>query len=694
MTRTGEPPPTPSSTGEGEEAVAPGSTVLPAAPGSHADGRRRASTRAWRIFAGTAAVVLILAAVVITALRIAIAYLPQHADRLRTWVERQTHMRIEYAALDARLRWYGPEVVLRDVRVLDEDGAQAVFVAREASVGLNLWNFFRTGEFVAGRVRIEGPRVTVVRLPDGRIRLLGQAERPADRPPFDLDRLPAGRLEVADVTVVYHDLQTGRPPLELRDLQGELRRDRDYVVMEGSATLPQQFDSKVEFDVRLNGSLDDREHLDARVELRAATLRLAALAEFLPPQVARPLGGRGSVVTVVRMRQGELTDARARLDLSDVGLRLPLRQVPPIEAVLITDPRVEAATTDAMPSPTVTQQMVEKPAPPLPAEARFPVIKGQASFRREGAGWAFRLDDLRTSASGASASAGANVSGTWWGHPVSRFGLQAEASDLDVGALWPLALAFAPASFDRWAGAGLRGRVASLRVTAGRERAGLQPAFQVAADLRAIGFNAQGRWPGITGITAKLSGTDQRGEIELRASAPAFDLPRLFQAPIQLTSATADVTWRREAETWIVEHTGRAPRACAGPGHGRCATAVRAGRGLSRAHRERHGRRIRRRRGAAIHSRGSAARAHDCLARPRVRPRQGQQWPPELSRARAQSFRSAMARVSSARASTCRASRSTTTPDSRRSPRPRGVPSSTTQRSLRSCRKGASAACG
>lgn len=524
--------------------------------GTAADERRRLSTRAWRIFAGIAAGVLILAALVVTTLRIAIAYLPDHADRLRSWVERQTHMRIEYAALDARLRWYGPEVVLRNVRVLDEEGTQAMFVAREASVGLNLWNFFRTGQFVAGRVRLEGPRVTIVRLADGRVRLLGQAERPADRPPFDLDRLPAGRLEVADVTVVYRDLKTGRPPLELRDLRGELRRDRDYVVMEGSATLPQEFDSRAEFDVRLKGSLDEREHLDARVELRADTLRLAPLADFIPAYLARPERGRGSIVTVIRVTQGQLTDARARLDLQDVALRLPARQVPPVEAVSITEARVEAATTESMPSPTVTQRMIERPATQLPGEARFPVIRGQASLRREGAGWAFRLEDFRTAAAGASAGAGASISGTWWGRPVSRFGLQAEAKDVDLGALWPLAVAFAPPSFDHWAGAGPRGRVASLHVTAQRPRAGAVPTFEVAADLRSIGVNPMGRWPGIAGLTATVDGSDQRGLIKLRASSPEFDLPRLFVGPIQLASATADVTWRREAEAWIIGTRG------------------------------------------------------------------------------------------------------------------------------------------
>ena len=44
---------------------------------------------------------------------------------------------------------------------------------REGSVALDLWNVLRAGEFVAGRVSFVGPTVTVMRLEDGSIRLLG-----------------------------------------------------------------------------------------------------------------------------------------------------------------------------------------------------------------------------------------------------------------------------------------------------------------------------------------------------------------------------------------------------------------------------------------------------------------------------------------------------------------------------------------
>ncbi len=313
------------------------------------------ATRWWRLVAGTAAGLLVVVALLLTALRIAIAYVPHNEQKLRTWIERQTQMKFEYSRLDARLRWYGPEVVLRDLRVVAEDGSQILFATREGSIGLDLWNFLRTGQFVAGRIRILEPRVTVVRLADGRIRLLGLRERPADRPPFDFDRLPAGRVIVDDATVVYRDLKTGRAPLELTELDVQLRRDRDFVVLEGNATLPDELGTRAEFNARLKGTLDEREHLDARVEIDADTVRLAGLKDFLPPQVARPLAGSGHLRGVFALEQGKVSSVRLGFELRDVALQLPRRAVPPIEAVRITDPRLELAPGNKVKFPTVTK---------------------------------------------------------------------------------------------------------------------------------------------------------------------------------------------------------------------------------------------------------------------------------------------------------------------------------------------------
>jgi uncharacterized protein (TIGR02099 family) len=505
----------------------------------------------WRIAAGTVAAVLVLAALLITALRIAIAYLPEHAGALRAWVEQQTHVRIEYSGLDARLRWYGPEVVLRGVRVLDEEGSQALFTAREGSVGLDLWNFFRTGQLVAGRVHVVKPRVTLVRLPDGRIRLLGLKERPADRPPFELDGLPAGRVVVENAAVVFRDQMTNRPPLELRRLDGELRRDHDQVRIEGRAELPDALGSSAEFDVRLRGSLDAREHLDARVALSVDDLRLAGLATFVPQRVARPLAGRGPVRAVVAVAQGQLTLVRLTLGLRDVVLGVPERRVPAVEAVAVTAPRLETAPGSFMPHPTVTKTLEQRPAATLPAQVRFDVLSGDARLRREGPGWTFRADDLRLQEGNGTAAGAGSVHGQWWGRPVSRFGLQLEVERVDLARLWSLALATAPAAFDRWAGLGPSGRIESLAVEARRDRAGIAPGFTVHADVRGLGLRPHGRVPGVAGLTATLDGSDGRGRLVLRTAAAALDWPQLFTKPIEVDRAQAEVSWRREADTWI-----------------------------------------------------------------------------------------------------------------------------------------------
>ncbi len=510
------------------------------------------STRWWRLVAGTAAGLLVVVALLVTALRIAIAYVPHNEQKLRTWIERQTQVKLEYSRLDARLRWYGPEIVLRDLRVLDANDSQALFATREGSIGLDLWNFFRTGQFVAGRVHILQPRVTIVRLADGRIRLLGLRERPTDKPPFDFDRLPAGRVVIEDAVVVFRDLKTGRSPLELTALDVQLRRDRDYVVLDGNASLPAELGRRTDFEVRLKGTLDEREHLDARIEIEADSLRLAGLRSFLPAGTAVPLGGGGNVRGVLALQQGRLSRVSLDFELQDVDLQLPTRNVPDIEAVRITEPRLELAPDNKIRYPTVTKEMVQRAAPPLPTHVRYGLLAGNVQLRRDGETWTFGVDGLRAQSGTRRTATQARVAGSWSGKPVTQFALDLEIDGLDLATTWPLALAFAPSGFDRFAGLAPRGRVESLRAKVRRERAGLEPAFTVAARLGGLGAAPHGRFPGLSGVSLQLDGTDQRGELRLEGAAVQFDWPRMFREPLALERITAAGGWSRTGAAWNV----------------------------------------------------------------------------------------------------------------------------------------------
>jgi uncharacterized protein (TIGR02099 family) len=509
----------------------------------------------WRVTAAVLAGLLITAALLLGALRLALAQVPENAARILAWVEKQTELRLDYTGLDARMRWFGPEVVLRGMRVIERDGTQALFAAREGSVGLDLWNFFRTGELVAGRVRIIAPEVTVVRLPDGRIRLLGQSERPSDRPPFDLDRLPGGRVEIEDATVTYRDLMTRSPPLRLDGLTLALRRQHGHVGVAGSARLPQELGRKVAFKGRLKGSLDHFADLGARLELSVDRLLLPGLSGFLPARAARPLAGAGPVAAVVAVERGRLTHARLDVELTDVSLRLPERNLPTIEAFELSAPR-RAASASPMSLPLIEKTAVQRPAAAGPGEARYAELAGVFRLRREGETWSFRAQDVRLGRGAGKRGAPAAIAGTWRGNPLSTFALTLAAEHVRIDDAWPLVLAVAPSAFDRWAGLSPAGEVNSLRAEVQRERAGAWPRFMVSADVAGLSARASGRWPGVTGVSGLVSGTDQQGRLALRSNSLYFEWPRLFREPIAGVDVKADVDWRRAGEAWVLESPG------------------------------------------------------------------------------------------------------------------------------------------
>ncbi|HSQ69334.1 MAG TPA: YhdP family protein, partial [Steroidobacteraceae bacterium] len=134
----------------------------------------------------------------------------------------------------------------------------------------------------------------------------------------------------------------------------------------------------------------------------------------------------------------------------------------------------------------------------------------------------------------------------------TTFALEFAVNRVPLQELWPLALAFAPRGFDRWSGLDPGGELRSVGAQVVRERAGALPRFAVAAELDSVSVRPVGRWPGFSGLTASLSGTDEVGSIVLRAQQPSFSMPRYFRNPLDAEKLAADGGWSREGRTWAL----------------------------------------------------------------------------------------------------------------------------------------------
>ncbi len=267
-----------------------------------------------------------------------------------------------------------------------------------------------------------------------------------------------------------------------------------------------------------------------------------------------------------------------------------------------------------MPYPTVTKTMVGRAPLPLPAEARYAVLEGDARLRRDGETWDFQIEGLRTLSGTRTAADEARVWGRWTGKPVTRFGLELNVDGLDLDATWPLVLAVAPPSFDRWAGLAPRGRVETLRATAQRARAGMLPTFTVHANLVNVGVQPIGRWPGLSGLSLQLDGNDEQGQAEAARRATRVRVA----ADVHRT----DRARARDGRRWLAargrrldcERQGRAGRARPGPGQGGHRVRLREARRLADPDAGCRSARGRRHAGAEVRAGRSPARTHDRVA--------------------------------------------------------------------------------
>ncbi|MGH6885262.1 MAG: hypothetical protein ACREGK_04225, partial [Geminicoccales bacterium] len=165
--------------------------------------------RLWRWAAGLIGLAALLLALGIGAFRLAIDLLPGYQQRIVERVRAATGLSLEIDSVHARISRHGPEIVFRGARVLPESGDAPLVTATSGRVSLSIPRSIWYRRLEVARVIFTRPRLRFVILPDGRVRLVGQAalERPDAEAPMTLERFPRGHFAVTDAVLDVLDLR-------------------------------------------------------------------------------------------------------------------------------------------------------------------------------------------------------------------------------------------------------------------------------------------------------------------------------------------------------------------------------------------------------------------------------------------------------------------------------------------------------
>ena len=480
----------------------------------------RIARRIWKWTAAIVAVVVVLLAFLIGGLRIWLDNSPNLARDIVARVEAATGLHLSFDRLEARLGWYGPELVFRNARILGAAGGPTLVSARAGHVGFDVWRAVSSGRLASARVQLDGAVVHLLLQPTG-VALLGQealARGETDSTPVTVSNLPVGRVRLNDGIIIVEDERQRRRGFSIAHVRLDLDRRPSALKFALQVKLPAELGTRLEISGAVDGSGEPGTSLRWTSSIDGRGLKFAGLSALLQDVVRLPVAGGGNVHASFGGTDLVFAHADGTFDLRDL--------------ILPGEGSVRSAPTALAGSLSVDR-------------AEQPAAEGHRAAQ-----WRVRARDIGL-ASGKERLRGGRAEAEWLVEDgaVQRFKLK--VPELPLAALGPFtALASAPTVREAGGALAPRGRITAVDLTATRQASPANWTVDGTATFRGLGIGAWRAVPGFTGLDGEIAAHGSAGTLTLRAAPLSLDLARYLRAPVTATRIAATVRWSQEADGW------------------------------------------------------------------------------------------------------------------------------------------------
>lgn len=205
-----------------------------------------ASSRWLRLAWYATALVIVLAAVAVTALRVALPRVESLRPAVARWIGERIGADVSIGRLEAGWHRGAPVLVAHDLRV--RAAAEDVLAFARADAGMDAWHSVRDGALRLGHLTLRGLALHAERRADGTFAVAGL---PAEDTRFMQWLLAQPDVRVADAIVTVRDARARFAPVTLRGVHLALSASAGASVIEGGAKHVDAVDGALEFRVQL-----------------------------------------------------------------------------------------------------------------------------------------------------------------------------------------------------------------------------------------------------------------------------------------------------------------------------------------------------------------------------------------------------------------------------------------------------------
>jgi uncharacterized protein (TIGR02099 family) len=445
----------------------------------------------------SAAVLLILLAIIVGLFRLFLPRLPEYQEDIKAWASDAIGMHVEFDGMNARWGLSGPELEFYNALLVRPDSDKQVIAAERVGIGVSVASLLFDQALVVDRLTIRDTLIEIRQLEDGQFLI-------QDSPVSDMTqghrggarRLGNMQIVGQDIEVLF--LQPGdQQPRRLRIPQVLASIDERRIAVDTTVRLSEDLGRQLTVSAtRLLDIAEEERSWD--ISVGADNLLLEGVAALHPSLEGRLLSGGGDIELALVVAGRTVRHATADIDISGVSI-----------------------------SDTVAFD-----------------IYGRLEYDMSSEGWLVAAEDFGISTqdgewpeSSLRVEASTDANGD-----VVMLDLRASYLKLEDGSLFAQ---FLPQrQREQLAELSPAGIVRDLGATISHLGSD-EPEFHVEAEVDDFGVAATEKWPGFRGFSGYISGNRAGGRLEIRSTDLLVELPRLMDQPLDFDTATGTLLWRR-----------------------------------------------------------------------------------------------------------------------------------------------------
>jgi uncharacterized protein (TIGR02099 family) len=454
--------------------------------------------------------ILLLLLLAMLAVKLALDRAPQYQAEIKEWVHAQTGFHIAFAHVSPAFRWYGPELYFERLELRSKDDQRVLARAAGGRVAADIWQLIRSGKLLAGRIEVESPNISVVRLGSTRFAVASEIElggEDSSMGSLHLSDLPAGRLVIRHAVLSLENWNAQLPQLTLQDVDIDVRRDARGLALSFSAQLPAALGGTVSFEGHARGS-GDVQNLAWDALAKARAISFPGWHKFLPEILSNLDSGSGAFDITALGQGATLSRADVEFGATNVVMLLP-----------------------------------EGPV------AKFDQMSGTLSLTHAGDQWS--LSGQRVRVGGRERESAFDVG--WQETQGGLLAVRAHANYLRAESLLPLTGLLPQKDLrERLRAAAPSGEWTDVSI--GLQRAQLDAPWrmQIQAKFQHAGLASVNGVPGVRGIAGSIAGTERGGQVIIDTNVGVFHWPTQFPRPVELERLKANIYWKRTAEELLI----------------------------------------------------------------------------------------------------------------------------------------------